>query len=323
MSDESTPEVVETAAPVEASAAESFDLSSLDDVMAAMAEPAEAEEPQEVVEEAPSEPQEPVQEAASAPQVPTAPVAPPQEDQRILDRLAQKEREMVARLQREREELAAERAAVEAERARIREFEEFERRLAEEDVVGALESRGWHLDELARAAVQGRGAAPLRRIENEVKKQQEIFQRELQALKQEREVERQRALQAAADAEIRRELQTRSPLLSSAGEVGRNALMAVAQAYHQAGQPVPSYETLVPEAERSLAQLIESVLSVEANRARFLPQSASPEKQVKPSPTMSGNVASQASRRTARPNVDDLPMEDAIDELWRSGDLFT
>lgn len=309
---------VETPAAPEETA--TFEEGSVEAALAAMLgveEPGEAEE----VQETPAEPQEAPQEAPPAQTPPAAPPPPAQDEQRLLTRIAEKEREMRAALQREQEAIQAAQAQLEAQQAKIREWEEFERRLSEEDVLGALESRGWKLEELAQAAVQGRGAAPLRRVEQQLKEQREAIERRFQELEAAKRQEVHQAQLRAAEAEVQSEVQRRSPLLHAAGAVGHNAVFALAQTFKAEGKPL-SYDTLIPEAEQSLASLIESVLSVPANRERFL-KAASTDSQAKRSPTLSNSVASQATRRTQRPNIDDIPDKDAaIDALFEAGSPF-
>lgn len=303
------------------------DMAALDAAMSVFAEAAESpEEPAEAA-EAPEPTEEPAQAAQTPPEappsLPSAPQAPSDEEQRVLARIAEKEREMFARMQQERAALEAQRAEIEAQQAKLRDWEEFERRLAEEDVLGALESRGWKLEDLGRAAVEGRGAAPLRRLEAKLAEQQKAMQEQFRRLEQERVAAQQAQFQAQLEQEMRNEISTRSPVLAAAGQVGYEAVMGLAERYRAAGQRV-TYDQLVPEAERTLSHLIESVLSVPAVRERYLGagQASSGTQAKAPRPALN-TAATQVAKRTQPVNLDDItdPYA-AVDALFSSGNPF-
>lgn len=283
---------------------------------AVIEEEAAPEAPEEALEapETPAETEKPAQEATPAAEPQTAEV---EQEQRLLQRIAEKEREFQTRMQAQKAELDRQQAELEQRLAKTKEWEEWERKLSEEDVLGALESRGWDLEGLAKAAIERRGAAPTRRLHQEVERQKSEIQQEIAKFREEQRQAQIAALQAKVEVEARNEIKTRSPLLNAVGDIGYNTVMQLAQMHHQSGQPV-SYDTLVPEAERQLAQLLELALSEPSVREKYL-GSSSPTTQAKPSPTLSSSKASQTSRRAAPPDFDSLSAEEVADQLFKGG----
>jgi hypothetical protein len=277
----------------------------------------------ESADETPAEFQQAAPEPTQAPAEPVPPPAepqppsqtPPQDDR--LARFAEKERELAAI----RREIEQERTKVDEKERRLARLEKFEEELQEGDALIALENLGYKFEDLARAAAQGKGLRPNRKLEEKIDR----TNAEIERLRSEQNQAQERLQYEAAQAEIRREVTSRSPLLSALGG-GEELIIAHAKRHHSEGRTI-EYGAVIADAEKEVLAFAEKILSVESVRNRFLPQQSQqvsqPPQKAAPRTTLTNSQATSVSKRVDQPQLDELSKEDLIDYLFANPTMLS
>lgn len=208
---------------------------------------------------------------APPPAPPASPGAAPEADPRqsggaefaaALERVTAREREIDERA----------RTVAEREAAHQR-YSEFETRLREKDVLGAISSLGYSFDDLTRAAVENRGVEkPSSKLEKDV----ETLRAELTTLRQEREAAQRAETLAQVHREIDASITAHSPLLATLGTRARDAVWEhIASTYQSTGGRVTlSYQEAIAAVDRDFSAIVTQALAVESVREKLLPKPA-------------------------------------------------
>lgn len=281
----------------------------------------------DLAEEAPSEPQEAAEpapepgsaedatEPAEAPQEPTAaapaptpdpeptPAAPPSPPT-IPPHLAEAQRNLTAA----REELAREREAMQADLEALRNFRAVRERIDHNDAFGALRELGIDLNEVNKAALEGRGLkTPTARLETEVNRKLSETERRIEEKMQALQAAEQRRQEAEFVAEATAEIQRLSPLVAALGDDGVNAVYqrfaAEAQQVHPGENlTLSSYEDVVGAVEREVLDFVSRVKEIESVRALFTESGSPPEEAA---PTLSNKQAATAPPKPSTTEPED------------------
>jgi hypothetical protein len=302
-------------------------LASLEDVFAVIQETDESAETEEEEAQAapdPAEEREP-REPDETP-TPEPAKAPPAVDEAGLKlaRIAAAERELSERRREEQEllqTLETRTQAVLAKEAKFKEAQAFLDALERGDVLAALETKGYSLEQINQAAVAGQGLRPNRDLEEQVRATREElarFQEQQRTAVQQAEYSRQ--MEYAKQTTVR-EIQARSPLLAAVGDEGVELVLGLAQQVQNSGI-TPTYEKVIADAEQRLHGFITQVMAVEAVRQKYMP-TPSPDTRSEPTSAktraVSNAVAGTPARQAERPDLLDMPKEEALDFMLKNG----